>query len=270
MIKKGGNPFFNIYFISMSKEKQLKINNEIIELVNERKDSNQGFSKNELKFLEKYSGAGGIDKSTRGALYEFYTPWVIIEKMWGLAFKHGFENGRIMEPACGTGRFFRYINPEINTVDAYEFSKDNDISYQIAKACYPWVNITFDYFESYFYSKNYNRLKDIQEKYDLVIGNPPYGKFTGFYANKKMELKDFSGTSYPEYFIHASMKILKPGGLIVFIMPSSFLQKDGIQSLKFKGKLANQAELIEAYRLPYGAFDFTQINTDIIVLRKNS
>jgi type I restriction-modification system DNA methylase subunit len=61
--------------------------------------------------------------------------------------------------------------------------------------------------------------------------------------------------------------LLKPGGLLVFIIPNTFLSNDNKYNA-FKEKLNRKAELIDAYRLPNKIFSNTDISTDIIILKK--
>lgn len=253
----------------MSKQ-QAKLNADIAKMVKEGESmilEGKPITPHSADRLQQYTGAGGLAKQGakgRGLLYEYYTPYPLVEAMWSLAYKYGFTSGKILEPSCGVGRFLKYVDPTANTVDAFEYSKDNNTSFLIARACYPWVNLTNDYFESIFYKDN-KRVAP-EPSYDLVIGNPPYGTFTGFYAGDKREGKHFTGSTYDQYFIWAGIELLKAGGLLVFIIPSTFLQNDINNS--FKEELSTKAELLEAYRLPKGVFDTTEIMTDIIVMKK--
>ena len=99
--------------------------------------------------------------------------------------------------------------------------------------------------------------------YKLVIGNPPYGDFTGKLTSK--ERRNTGATRYEDYFILRGLDLLQKGGLLVYIVPSSFL--DGKENA-VKKQIEARAELLEAYRLPKGIFRQTDIQTDIIVLRK--
>ena len=199
-------------------------------------------------------------------LYEYYTPYPIVEKMWGLAFQYGFTSGVILEPSCGTGRFLRYVDPANNTVDAFEYSKDDRYGYLVAKNSYPWANITNDYFESIYYDGN--KRNAVAPKYHLVIGNPPYGDFAGYYSGKGREKSHTEAATYDQYFIEKGIELLLPGGLLVFIIPSTFLDNDGGYNY-FKKQLFNKCDLLDAYRLPESVFEHTQIQTDIIVLKKH-
>ena len=121
-------------------------------------------------------------------------------------------------------------------------------------------------FEQCFFRGNIH-LKDqfTQAKVDLVIGNPPYGAFSGRWAG--MGEKQWTrARSYEEYFVLRGLDLLRPGGLLIYILPHGFL--DGDKS-KAKQKIASQlSRVVDSYRLPNKLFPTTQIGTDILVLRK--
>lgn len=249
----------------MTKREQITINAEITALVKRKLETSEPWTPKEIAVAQQYSGDGGLLKDSRGMLYEFYTPHDIVGAMWSLAYEHGFTDGNILEPSCGVGRFLHYVDPTNNYADAFEWSGDNDTSYQIAKATYPFANIYNDQFETIFYENGVRQPR--AEKYDLVIGNPPYGQFDGYYASKKLEGKVFPGRTYDQYFMWAGIKLLKKDGLLVFIIPSTFLDNDGSYE-SFKDTIYEMADLVSAYRLPRNVFDYTQYQTDIVVFKK--
>ena len=75
--------------------------------------------------------------------------------------------------------------------------------------------------------------------------------------------------TFDQYFITRGLDLLKIGGLMVFIIPSSFMRNDNKYN-KIKEEIHAKAELIEAYRLPNNVFPNTYIGTDILVFRKHS
>jgi len=167
--------------------------------------------------------------------------------MWGLAYKHGFSSGHILEPSVGIGRFLRYLDFTQSTVDAYEWAGEgNTISFDICRACFPKANVTNDYFESMFYDGN-SRVGSRNKSYDLIIGNPPYGKFDGFYAGR--EKKHTLATTYDGYFLEKGIQLLNENGLLVFIIPSTFLDNDNAYS-DLKERIHSQANMVDAYRMP--------------------
>lgn len=254
----------------MSK-KQADINREIRAFLKKAEDDKRtSFNANEVASINRYTGSGGLaDKgeSGRGLLYEYYTPESLVSAMWTEVRKLGFTTGKILEPSCGTGRFLRYISPHgENVVDAYEFNKDDATGYKIASITYPWVNIKYAPFESHFYNTKDRRIDPVEE-YDLVIGNPPYGKFSGFYSGPKREGKLFKGHTYDQYFLWRSIQVLKPGGLCCMIVPSAFVDNDS-KYKDFKSELLEMATIEKGFRVPAGVFKTTQIQTDILIFRK--
>ncbi|MBN4061687.1 hypothetical protein JYU20_00635 [Bacteroidales bacterium AH-315-I05] len=109
----------------------------------------------------------------------------LIEKMWGLAWMHGFG-----------------------------FDKGNALV----------LNSTVKHFPH-------------RNNYALVIGKPPRDKYRDF--------------------IDKGMNALRPGGLLIYAVPNTFLSS---ADSGFKNQLAEKAELVDAYRLHW--------STDIIVLKK--
>ena len=236
--------------------------NKIIEgFVSAKKISGEAWTKEELALANDYTGMGGLAKygaSGKGLLSEYYTPIQIVELMHGLAIKHGFKKGPILEPSCGTGRFLRYLSPK-EKVDAFEI---NETAYAIAKANHPTFNIQLKYFNELFVDRTGN-IQKYDAKYNLVIGNPPYGKFTGKYSSQEKTRTKIK--QYESYFIYRSLDLLLPDGLLVFIIPSSFLAGKEDEA---KRAILSKSKLLEAYRLPKGIFKQTQVQTDIIVLKK--
>lgn len=128
-------------------------------------------------------------------------------------------------------------------------------------------NHVFDSFEKTFFDgKRHTGLANVPVFYDLVIGNPPYRDYISPYA--PLGEKEATGAStFDQYFIMRGIDVLKPKGLLVFIVPSSFMN-NGSAYNDFKEKLAAKADLIDGFRLPSGVFPNTEVTTDILVLRK--
>lgn len=251
--------------------KQSEINNEIRRITKEKGIYRSNYSQDELAFIKLYEGAGSLAKEGEtGArlLDQFFTPVTIVSKMWGLAVKYGFKfNGaRILEPAVGSGRFLHAIpQEEIDTnVIAYDV---DETCYTICKVLFPSFDIRLGSFESMFFrNKRHVGLAGVNEPFDLVIGNPPYREYVSEYA--PLGEKSATGAfTFEMYFIMRGIDVLKPGGLLVFIIPNTFMSNDNKYN-DFKEKLAEKCNLLEAYRLPNGVFGNTDVGTDIIVLQK--
>lgn len=106
--------------------------------------------------------------------------------------------------------------------------------------------------------------KPIEKKYDVIIGNPPYGSRGGLMKGLGEEGKI---GKQEEYFIKRGVDLLEDGGVLSFIVPSSFLSTT--RSYAKEQIASSGGELIAAYRLPEGVFEDTTIGTDIIVIRKS-
>lgn len=214
-------------------------------------------------WLKKYTGAGGLEKQGaegKGLLSEYYTPENVVKKMWDLTAQYINTNGaKVLEPSVGIGRFLEYA-PDNVAIEAVEM---NPVSASIAKILYPNANIQIGEFQERFINKKTNLpLKKVIPEYDIVIGNPPYGTYSGRYKGMG-EGKTIARIE--TYFIRRGLDTLKENGIMTFIVPSSFL--DGAIT-KTKQEIAVNAELVDAYRLPENVFETTSIGTDIIVLRK--
>lgn len=251
--------------VNKSYKNQHELNKAIEDYINNDNYSHYGENvPQEIKdWLKKYAGAGGLEKQGaegKGLLTEYYTPKNIVNKMWDLTKQYVETNGaKVLEPSVGIGRFLENA-PENTSFDVVEM---NPISAKITKILYPDANVTTGEFQERFIDKEKNLpVKKVNGEYDIVIGNPPYGQYSGRYKGLG------EGAKYEQlesYFINRSLDSLKDNGVLTFIVPSSFLRGQ-----KGKLEIANKCELLDAYRLPNNTFDTTSIGTDIIVLRKKS
>ena len=252
--------------------------NRAIEELLDSKGVDSTWSSDEMKFLTFYSGYGGLGKydstlNYEKLAYEFYTPIEVVKKMWGLALKYGYDNGSILEPSCGNGVFLKYAPKDVHTV-GYEI---NPYSAKICKILYPHVQMNDEAFEYKFIKRNQSVRGKIEssEKFDLVIGNPPYGDITGGKGGKAFALGEDTytkATNYIDYFMLRGLDSLESGGLLVMVIGAEVrgggtLWLDKKMS-KTKQMIIDRAELLDAYRLPNSIFERTGVISDIIVLKK--
>ncbi|MDY0218835.1 MAG: SNF2-related protein [Candidatus Cloacimonas acidaminovorans] len=233
---------------------------EIEKLVNSKKE----FTEAEKEALRQYEGSGGQKEgSGRGVLDEFYTPKKIVDKMWSLTIKNlsdniDKKNLNILEPSVGTGRFLERA-PKGSNITAFE---TNPISAKITKVLYPNARVNNTSFETLFIDEK-GKKKAFDPKYQIVIGNPPYGIHRGKYKG----LGEEKGIGrYEEYFIKRGLDLTVEGGVLSMIVPSGFL-RGGFD--KIKGMIALRGDLVDAYRLPNKSFDNTEIGTDILIFKKH-
>jgi hypothetical protein len=182
--------------------------------------------------------------------------------MWDLAHHYGYDGGAVLEPSVGTGNFLKYVPKETAAIGF----ETNHYAARIAEILYPFATIHEKAFETNFFAGNVH-LKDhfSSTRYSLVIGNPPYGEFSGKYAG--MGEKKWTGCKqYEHYFTFRGLDLLKPGGLLVYILPSDFLRNE--RDLKTAEKIASKCIGLDRFRLGDKIFKTTDINTDIIVLKR--
>lgn len=231
-------------------------------------------------FIKNYSGYGGLNKFGEisvGSMFEFFTPKKVIEKMWALAYKYGYSaDGSVLETSVGTGEFLQYANP-LSRVVAYEINK---YSAMITQILYPFCSVNLEPFEKVFIKNNNtigNKIESL-EKFDLVIGNCPYGDFSILDAKATRYLLGFGeqkftkAQNYIEYFLRRSIDMLNTNGLLIMIVGAEV--RNGAKLFldspvsPVKEYLAEHSILLDAYRLPDKTFERTGVTSDIIVLRK--
>lgn len=138
-------------------------------------------------------------------LGQVFTPVHIVENMLKLK----KNNGRTLEPSAGDGAF----SSKIDGCVSIEVDKD--------KATKGVLNIDFfDY--------------PITEKFDTIIGNPPYVKNKDIIdsTKSKLDMEIFNKkTNLSLFFIYKSIQHLKDNGELIFIVPRDFLKATSSQKL---------------------------------------
>lgn len=251
--------------------KQLALNERIRKLL----DSKTRFTKADKALLREYRGSGGSEAKTElETLSEFYTPEILVKACWDLAKKHGFKGGKVLEPSCGTGNFFAHAPKEADCI-GFEIS---DYSAKIARILYPKATIYQQPFETAFMEKPVFRSLMNRKPYtwleehpfSLAIGNPPFGNYGGiqaaYFRKSTIFGKKLKPTQFEIFFMFLSLMQLEKGGLLVFVIPQSFMRNGNLYNRE-KVVLGEMAELVDALRFPT-VFGTTEVPTDIIVLRK--
>jgi adenine-specific DNA-methyltransferase len=142
---------------------------------------------------------------------QYFTPDLVANFMIDLA--DISDTTKILEPSCGQGIFLELLQKRgFAHISAYEI--DHTLS----------TNYAFVKHESFISS-------DIKEKFDLIIGNPPYIRWKNLEQKLKDELTDNplwnkyfnSLCDYLYIFILKSVELLKENGQLIFICPEYWL-----------------------------------------------
>lgn len=139
------------------------------------------------------------------SLGQVFTPKEIVYKMLSLI----RNKGNVLEPSCGDGAF----SDEIKNCTAIEID---------ANKC-PKYALNMDFFQ---YS--------IENKFDTIIGNPPYVRYQDIPKDTKklldMSLFDKRSNLYL-FFIYKCILHLKSHGELIFIVPRDFLKATSAMKL---------------------------------------
>lgn len=122
------------------------------------------------------------------------------------------HNGRVLEPGFGEGAFLsELIKKPFNEIEGVEYSKDF-----FNKANFENVNLIH---------QDYLQFKP-NKKYNLIIGNPPYMKYSGIDSTSvQKEIFNLTKTKASDIyyaFIIKSIMLLEEEGVLLFLLPSTF------------------------------------------------
>lgn len=205
----------------------------------------------ELKRLltpEEYASARA---STLNAHFTSYT---VINSIYSALENMGFNGGKILEPALGTGNFFGSMPEEMRNNSKLSGVELDSITGRIAKLLYPSANIQIKGYENTTFENN---------SFDIAVSNVPFGSY-------KVNDKDYNNQNMyiHDYFFAKTLDKVRPGGIVAFVTSKGTLDKESPEVRKY---LAERAELLGAIRLPNTAFKQnagTEVTSDIIFLQK--
>jgi N12 class adenine-specific DNA methylase/phospholipid N-methyltransferase len=216
----------------------------------------EGVWKERGNWLRSHLGEKSWKSAQNSITNAHYTDPHTVQAMWSMVEKMGFNGGKVLEPAMGTGNFISLMPQSLKQRSQVTGIELDITTSQIAKQLFPSSNIQqLDYRDS----------KTPDSFYDLVITNVPF-------ANIKMADRRYNqfNPSLHDYFFLKAIDQVREGGIVMAITSSTTMDKKG---QVIRRELARKAELITSIRLPSGAFkDYagTSVVTDIIVLRKRA
>jgi adenine-specific DNA methylase len=204
--------------------------------------------------LESLLTSDELESARATTLNAHYTAPNIIRAMYALLQRLGFQQGRILEPACGLGHFIGLMPDEMHGRSRITGIEIDSITARLAKTLYPDVDIRHQPFEE-------ARLAD--GFYDVAISNIPFGDYKPF--DPRFKAWHFV---IHDYFFAKALDKVRPGGLLLFITSKGTLDK---LDASLREYVSHQADLIGAIRLPNDAFKknaHTEVTTDLVILRK--
>ena len=195
---------------------------------------------------EEYAAARG------STLNAHYTSPVVIRAMYEALDSMSFQDGNVLEPACGVGNFFGMLPEAMQSSKLYGVELDS-ITGRMARQLYPDARIEITGFEK-------TNRKDF---FDVAVGNVPFGNYK--VADRAF---DKYGFLIHDYFLAKTLEQVRPGGVIAFITSKGTMDKASPDVRRY---IAQRAELLGAIRLPNNAFKAnagTEVTSDILFLQK--
>jgi adenine-specific DNA methylase len=193
----------------------------------------------------------------------FYTPEPIADFIlkWAM---NGNKKYDILEPSCGDGVFLEQIKNnslKYNSITAVEL--DNVEAQKARNIIMPNKIVLNKDFHAY--------CNSTKQKFDLIIGNPPYIRYQFFDRKQQIEAeKIFSkeGLAYSKLtnpwvsFVVGSSLLLKETGKIGFVLPAELLQVSYAKQLRtFLASFYNKINIISFKKLV-----FSDIQQEVILL----
>lgn len=204
------------------------------------------------------------DKKLRGV---YYTPSLLADSIIDLLGNRRVKH--ILEPSCGDGVFIdsfstKGLLKKAVSVTAIEIDSNESKKVKKRYNSYKNVNIhTEDFFD--FYKRSYKT-----EKYDLIVGNPPYIRYQ-YLTKKQRELQSMILTTHGMKanklinswvcFLVACTQMLDDKGSISFIIPAEVLQVAYAEDLRLF--LSNQFTRITL--ITFEKLVFPEIEQEVIV-----
>lgn len=209
-------------------------------------------------------------KKLRGG---YYTPQKLADYITKVTLK---DEMKILEPSCGDGSFLRSIkrilndkNYNIEKIDAVEYIEEEaNKSEKIVEDIENAIVINDDF---------YNFYVNCKDKYNLIIGNPPYIRYqylTTFQREKqsqvliKNKMKSNKLINSWVFFLVACIELLEKNGTIAFVIPAEIMQVAYAEELrKYLSKHLSKINIISFNEL---IFEDAEQEVVVLIGRKKS
>jgi N12 class adenine-specific DNA methylase len=195
------------------------------------------------------------------ALTAFYTPLDIVAAIWRAVLQLGLgsiEQPHIIEPAAGVGHFISAMPPGLRERAEITAVELDPVTARILGHIHPDITLHADV--------GFERVDLPPNGFDLAISNVPFGELRVHDPQAPAALR---GQTH-DYFFAKALRLVRPGGLVVFLTSWGTLDK---QARGVRSFLAEQAMLVGAFRLPNGVFrriSGSESATDLLILQKKA
>ena len=196
--------------------KRAEVNEKILFAINSGKDLIPAES-----IYNCYTGVGGLHNLRQSdfASYheyaqakkefemgQFFTPHEICREMVDVLSPTSSE--MVLDMCCGMGNFFNHLPNRHNT---YGFDIDGK-AVAVARYLYPDAHIEKCDIQQY----------RPEQRFDIIIGNPPFNLKFDFRLSQ-------------EYYMDKAYDLLNPAGILMIVVPSSFMQSEFWEKRRITG-----------------------------------
>lgn len=271
------------------------LENDISKLANEMGGALASFSAMKSGYFIGSVYTALLPDDIRSRLGAYYTPPTLVDRLLDIVTDCGFDwkSGRVLDPACGGAAFLAPV--AIRMLKEFQSEiKDNPISIlkHIANHLH---GFEIDPFAAWISNVILERsLLDVcmlaeqrlpplisvgdsltfpvnMEPFDLIIGNPPYGRTTLTPKLRKSYRRSLYGhANLYGIFTDLAIRWIKKGGIIAYVTPTSFL---GGQYFKNLRKLLGETSpplVIDFITERTGVFEDVLQETALVVFKSGS
>lgn len=190
--------------------KNLIIQGKVVSIIRNFKELKKTIKDRKEFTAETINYIKNTDLKYRKSLGQYFTPKSIRKRLIN-KLPNKKASPKVLDPACGTGEFLITVKKHFKKPKLYGWEIDNKLTKK-AKKVVPTANI----------EKTDTLKKKIKQKYDFIIGNPPYYEFKPKKEIKKEYKEILNGrVNIYSLFIYKGIKLLKKGGYLAFVVSPS-------------------------------------------------
>lgn len=231
-----------------------------------------------------------LPPSMRSEMGAYYTPPPLVSRLLDLAEAAGFDfkTGSVIDPACGGGAFLAPV-----ALRMIAHSENASPDWTIRRLAKRLRGVELDPFAAWVSRvlleaavmpiciKAKRRLPDVVTvadalqphdfgTFDLVVGNPPYGRITLDEPMRQLYSRSLFGhANLYGLFTDLALRLVKPAGVIAYLTPTSFLGGQYFKALRALLLTETTPKAIDFVSDRNGVFDNVLQETMLTTYAKN-
>jgi type I restriction-modification system DNA methylase subunit len=188
----------------------------------------------------------------------YFTPPSCIHKNLSILHPYLSSSKNVLEPSCGSCEYISVIHKNYPSLSITGIEYNKNIYESIKHLTNEKINIVhFDYLQY-----------DSREKYDIIIGNPPFYVMTKKNVNKKYHSYFDGRPNIFILFIIKSLELLSDNGILSFVLPKNFL--NCLYYNKTRKYIYTHFQILHIIDCSDDKYLDTEQDTIILVIQKSS